>query len=57
MAKIHEAEARFPGFKGVYVKPPRETQGKTWITLLQFDTPENLDLWLHSAERADLFNP
>lgn len=54
MAKIHEAEAKFPGFKGVYVQPPRESQGKTWITLLQFDTPENLDLWLHSAERADL---
>lgn len=49
--KIHEVEAKFPGFKGVYVQSPASTKGGNWITLLQFDSQENLDRWLNSAER------
>lgn len=51
IAKIHQAEASFPGFRGVYVQAPTDGQGSNWITLLQFDTPENLDRWLVSKER------
>ena len=51
IAKIHQAEAKFPGFKGVYVQSPSQKGGTYWITLLHFDTPENLDQWLHSPER------
>lgn len=50
-AKVHELEAKFPGFRGVYFQSPHQNQGKNWITLLQFDTPENLDYWLASEER------
>lgn len=49
-AKIHHVEAKFPGFRGVYVQSPDE-KGKHWITLLQFDSMENLDNWLQSPER------
>lgn len=51
MAKIHQAEAKFPGFKGVYIQSPNQKVGGTWITLLQFDTQVNLDRWLNSKER------
>lgn len=51
LAKIHRVEATFPGFRGVYVQSPSSVQGKNWITLLQFDTPANLDRWLLSPER------
>lgn len=51
IARIHQVEAKFPGFKGVYVQSPSEGHGQNWITLLQFDTPENLDNWLGSPER------
>lgn len=51
IAKIHQAEAKFPGFRGVYVQSPSQSHGVNWITLLQFDTPENLDRWLNSRER------
>lgn len=51
MAKMHHAEAKFPGFKGVYVQTPGRSKGGNWITLLQFDSPENLDRWLSSKER------
>lgn len=50
MAKIHQSEAKFPGFRGVYMQSPSQSGGVNWITLLQFDTPENLDRWLNSPE-------
>lgn len=53
IAKIHQVEARFPGFRGMYVQSPKTSQGRYWMTLLQFDTPENLDHWLSSPERQD----
>ena len=52
-AKIHQAEAKFPGFRGVYIQSPKRG-GKFWITLLQFDTLENLDRWLQSSERKQV---
>lgn len=55
IAKIHQAEAKFPGFRGVYMQSP-QNGGLNWITLLQFDTPKNLDRWLNSAERQQVLN-
>jgi hypothetical protein len=52
MAKIHQIESRFPGFRGTYVQAP-VGQGKNWITMLQFDTTSNLDRWLESDERKE----
>lgn len=51
LAKIHSAEAKFPGFRGMYVQSPPDSESKKWLTCLQFDTPENLDKWLNSSER------
>jgi uncharacterized protein len=52
-AKIHHIEAKFPGFRGVYVQSP-EGKGQHWITLLQFDSMANLDKWLQSPERKEV---
>lgn len=52
-AKIHQVEAKFPGFRGVYVQSPG-SNSKHWITLLQFDSMENLDRWLQSPERKQV---
>lgn len=51
VSKIHKLEARFPGFKGFYLQAPTPGQKQNWISLLQFDTQENLDNWLFSHER------
>ncbi len=51
MARAHQAEVKFPGFRGVYVQAPKLGKGSTWITLLQFDTIEHLEKWLASPER------
>jgi uncharacterized protein len=56
LAKIHRVEAKFPGFRGVYTQAPSVGHGKQWITLLQFDTPKNLDYWLSSVERQQVLN-
>lgn len=54
MASIHQVEAKFPGFRGAYVQSPRNGQCNNWITLLQFDTNENLERWLSSEERKNV---
>jgi hypothetical protein len=53
-AKIHGIEAKFEGFRGIYVKSPVQTNSRNWITLLQFDTPKNLDRWLNSDARKEI---
>lgn len=54
IAKIHQIEAKFPGFRGVYVQSPIPGQGHSWITLLQFDNIQHLDQWLLSSERKQV---
>jgi uncharacterized protein len=56
IAKIHALEAKFEGFRGVYVQSPIENHGKFWITLLQFDTIEHLDQWITSSTRQDILS-
>lgn len=56
IAKIHQEEAKAQGFRGVYVQSPMEGKRKFWVTLLQFDTMENLDRWLSSSERRQLLS-
>lgn len=55
-AKVHQIEAKFEGFRGVYIQSPTQAQGSYWITLLQFDTPKHLDNWLQSKEREEILN-
>ncbi len=54
IGKIHKAEANFPGFRGLLVKSPTPGQGEHWITLLHFDSQNNLDKWLNSKERQSV---
>lgn len=53
ISKIHQVEATFPGFRGMYVQSPNQGR-RHWITFLQFDKPENLDRWISSPERQKI---
>lgn len=53
LSKVHQLEATCKGFKGMLIQSPAPGQ-KNWITLLQFDTLDNLDLWLASKERVEI---
>ena len=52
--RIHLAEAQFPGYRGGFLQPPLSQQQPEWTTLVRFATPEQLDAWLNSAQRASL---
>lgn len=53
-SKIHAEEAKFPGFRGVYIQSPIHGNATHWITLLRFDSIPHLDNWLDSTERRQL---
>lgn len=54
IAKLHQLETKFPGFRGVYMQTPSSSTSHNWLTFLQFDSMENLDRWLTSKERAEV---
>lgn len=54
LAKIHQAEAKFPGFQGMFIQSPSSSESHNWITFLQFDTQEHLEFWLNSNERKSI---
>ena len=54
--RIQSAQARFPGYRGTYVQPPRPENPGQWTTLLRFDSPSSLDAWLESEVRRGLLS-
>ena len=44
-ARIQDAQARYPGYRGMYLQPPASNGGH-WTTMLRFDTTEHLEGWL-----------
>lgn len=52
--KVQEAQAKFAGFQGSYLQTPTGGTKGMWVTLLRFDKPESLDLWLKSPQRQEL---
>lgn len=52
--KIHSVESRFPGFQKMHIQTPEKGSDGNWITLLHFDTTENLMNWLTSKERKEI---
>ncbi len=51
--KIQAVQQTFPGYLGSFVQPPHQNE-KGWTTVLRFDTPEHMEGWLSSPERAAL---
>lgn len=53
--RIQAAQARFPGYRGMYLQPPGKSGPEaTWTTLVRYDTAAHLDAWMTSPERAAL---
>jgi len=53
-ARIHAAEAQFPGYRGGLLQPSISNKQSYWTTLVRFATPRELDNWLNSTERRAL---
>jgi antibiotic biosynthesis monooxygenase (ABM) superfamily enzyme len=54
--KIAAAQATFPGFQGYRFEPPVPGVQDDWLTILRFDSEENLQRWLDSPERKQLLD-
>jgi antibiotic biosynthesis monooxygenase (ABM) superfamily enzyme len=50
-ARMQQAQARYPGYRGMYLQPPGPG-GTHWITMLRFASTEQLNAWLAAPERA-----
>jgi antibiotic biosynthesis monooxygenase (ABM) superfamily enzyme len=50
-ARIQEAQARYPGYRGMYLQPPAGGKGGHWTSILRYDTAEHLEAWMHAPER------
>lgn len=52
---IIAAASRYPGYRGVEVKPPNDIQ-QDWVIVYKFDSVPNLRNWLNSSTRQTLLN-
>jgi antibiotic biosynthesis monooxygenase (ABM) superfamily enzyme len=51
--RIQAAQAKYPGYRGMYLQPPAEKDG-LWTTIIRYDTTEHLEAWMEAPERAEL---
>jgi antibiotic biosynthesis monooxygenase (ABM) superfamily enzyme len=54
-ARIQQAQARYAGYRGMYLQPPARG-GTHWITMLRFDSNEHLNAWMAAPERAAMLH-
>ncbi|MFO1081281.1 MAG: antibiotic biosynthesis monooxygenase [Reyranellaceae bacterium] len=52
-ARIQAAQARHPGYKGMFLQPP-DVAGGIWTTIIRFDSAAHLESWMSAPERAEL---
>jgi antibiotic biosynthesis monooxygenase (ABM) superfamily enzyme len=53
--RIQVAQAKYGGYRGMYLQPPAEKDG-LWTAIIRFDTAEHFDAWMSSPERAELLS-
>ncbi len=51
--RIQAAQAKYPGYRGMFLQPPAE-KGGLWTTIIRFDTVGQLEAWMNAPERKKL---
>ncbi|HVE15891.1 MAG TPA: antibiotic biosynthesis monooxygenase [Chthoniobacterales bacterium] len=51
--RIQAAQAKYPGYQGMYLQPPEE-KGGLWTTIIRFETAAHLEGWMAAPERKEL---
>jgi antibiotic biosynthesis monooxygenase (ABM) superfamily enzyme len=51
--RIEAAQARYPGYRGMFVQPPQE-KGGMWTTIIRFKSAPQLEAWMNASERKSL---
>jgi len=52
--KIRQIEKNFPGYLGTDIQAPISDEENTWVSVVHFDSEENLDRWLKSEQRQTI---
>jgi antibiotic biosynthesis monooxygenase (ABM) superfamily enzyme len=52
--RIQAAQAKYPGYRGMYLQPPARGKEGHWTSILRYDTPEHLEAWMNAPERKAL---
>lgn len=52
--RIQAAQARYPGYRGMYLQPPAGGKSGHWTSILRYDTAEHLEAWMNAPERREL---
>lgn len=51
--RIEAAQARYPGYRGMFLQPPDE-KGGMWTTIFRFKSAPQLEAWMNAPERKSL---
>jgi len=51
--RIQAAQAKYPGYRGMFLQPPDE-KGGMWTTIIRFDSAPQLEAWMNAPERKNL---
>ena len=51
--RIQAAQARYPGYRGMFFQPPEENGGM-WTTIIRFESAPQLEAWMNAPERKNL---
>ena len=52
-ARIQAAQAKYAGYRGMFLQAPDEPGGM-WTTIIRFDSAEHLEAWMNAPERREL---
>lgn len=52
--RIQAEQAKYPGYRGMYLQPPKGGDGGHWTSILRFDSAEHLEAWMNAPERKVL---
>lgn len=50
-ARIQAAQAKYPGYRGMYLQPPAAGKDGHWTSILRYDSAGHLEAWMNAPER------
>lgn len=52
--RIQAAQAKYPGYRGMYLQPPAAGGDGHWTSIIRYDSAEHLEAWMSAPERKTL---
>ena len=55
-ARIQAAQAKYSGYRGMYLQPPANGGDGHWTSILRYDSADHLEAWMNASERKALLS-